>query len=368
MDATDPLVHVTALVYWTYQSVANLTHLDALPPAARERETKKAADIFASTGRNLFVRYATPILEERRKRLLATGLRKKKYAKSAVQVWQGVGIEQQFFCHQAAKELRLAMKAKQLNPKGCLIHGGRVGERESYVWWAERAVRGYLELPPPTDLEEKSEANEGEIGVGVAENKMEEITTKMTFTGVCSGCGKEESMTYYPEPTNEETINISAPELLDTLPTPFVFEQKQLYSHFAKYDYTLIRAAEGKHQVAMLRQLADLFDKTGKRLFYYYTVPRLCQQSYPPSDGATVTSQAADVWKLLSGAEKATWYEASAGLKKRLGDGEIAALEVLELGSLEPEVLGLHEMVVQALSSGEKKKKDVKEEEGDDVE
>ena len=51
--------------------VADLTVLSALPPAAQLRETKKAADTFASTGRNIFVHYITPVLEKRRALLLA---------------------------------------------------------------------------------------------------------------------------------------------------------------------------------------------------------------------------------------------------------------------------------------------------------
>jgi hypothetical protein len=117
-----------------------------------------------------------------------------------------------------------------------------------------------------------------------------------------------------------------------------------LYSHFAHYDYASIREAEGKHQTAMLRQLADLFDKTGKILFYYYAVPRLCKKTYPPTAGETVTGEAARVWLFLPGAEKEKWRTASAGVKKRLGDGDIAGLEVLELGSLDAEVLSLHEL------------------------
>ena len=124
-----------------------------------------------------------------------------------------------------------------------------------------------------------------------------------------------------------------------------------LYSHFARYDYNSIRNTVGKHQRARLRQLADLFEKTGKVLFYYYTVPRLCKQTYPPTLGETVTSQAADVWKLLPGAEKEKWSNASAAVKKKLGDGDLAGLSVLELDSMDGEVLRLHELAAKVLKA-----------------
>jgi hypothetical protein len=89
------LAKITAPTVWRYAPNANLALLDALPTAAREHEIKKAADTFASTRRNIFVHYATPILEDRRKRLLASGLRKKKYPKTAAQLWQSIGHDEE---------------------------------------------------------------------------------------------------------------------------------------------------------------------------------------------------------------------------------------------------------------------------------
>ena len=209
------------------------------------------------------------------------------------------------------------MKLGILSPKGCLIHGGRAGERESYVYHAEVAVAGYLELPVPIE--------KGDVVItSLSETKMEDVLPKFVST---------------PDPAVENDM-----ELLDTFPSRFEYDQKMLYSHFAHYDYATIRNAEGNHQTAMLRQLADLFDKTGKILFYYYAVPRLCKRTYPPTAGETVTGEAAKAWRLLVGAEKEKWRSASAGVKKRLGDGDVGGLEVLELGSLDAEVLGLHEL------------------------
>lgn len=92
----EQLATITAPIDWKFNTVTNLTHIEALPAAAKEREIKQAADTFASTGRNVFVHHATPILEERRKRLLASGLRKKEYPKSAPQLYQVIGAEEEF--------------------------------------------------------------------------------------------------------------------------------------------------------------------------------------------------------------------------------------------------------------------------------
>ena len=64
-----------------------------------------------------------------------------------------------------------------------------------------------------------------------------------------------------------------------------------------------------------------------------------------------MTSQAADVWKLLPGAEKAKWCNASDSVKKRLGDGDLAGLCVLELDTLDEEVLRLHELAAEVLKA-----------------
>ena len=100
----------------------------------------------------------------------------------------------------------------------------------------------------------------------------------------------------------------------------------------------------------MLRQLADLFDKTGKILFYYYAVPRLCKQSHPPTARKTVTGQAADVWRFMAGTGKEKWRKQSAKVKKQLGDGDVMGLEMLQLDNLDVEVLRLHELAEAALS------------------
>ena len=125
----DRLAKVTAPIAWKYLPVTNISTLSALPPAAQERETKNAANTFASTGRNLFVYYVTRILTNRRSLLLESGTTKKKYPKTAAQLWQTVETEEAFYWNEAAKQLRLYMKEGMLSPKGCLIHGGEA-ERE----------------------------------------------------------------------------------------------------------------------------------------------------------------------------------------------------------------------------------------------
>ena len=345
----EKLATAIAPIVWNYAPIADLHVLEALPRAARERETKKAADTFASTGRNVFVHYAAPILDERRKRLLTSGLRKKKYPKTAAQLWLNVGHEEQFYWNDAARHLRQCMKQGRLSPKGCLINGGRVDEKTMNVWHAEIAVAAYLELPaPPEKMERGNEA----IADGVKQ-KLEEVVSKFDLLGASDGTSNR---TLDLDSAAKADHERGSTTLLDTLPDPFTYDPKMLYSHFAHYDYDAVRKAEGKHQAALLRQLADLFNKTGKVLFYYYAVPRLCKQTYPPTLGDTVTSQAADIWKLLPGAEKEKWCIASSSMKKRLGDGDLAGLVVFELESLDGEVLRLHGIAAAALKSHEERK------------
>lgn len=337
------LAKVIAPIAWKFQPATNLSNIEALPARAKERETKKAADTFASTGRNVFVHYVTPVLDERRTLLLASSTTKKKYTKTAPQLWQSLEITESFFWNEAARQLRLCMKEDVLSPKGCLIHGGRLCEKKTYVWHAEIAVAAYLDLPPPQE-------NDGETVVVPDEVNGKEVDVESD--PVESTTGKDMTDNTDVQTRTEEHDHDSI-ELLDTLPDRFEYDQKMLYSHFARYDYDEVRKAEGKHQTAMLRQLADLLDKTGKTLFYYYAVPRLCKQCYPPTTGETVTSKAAEVWRFLPGSEKAHWLSASARLKKQLGDGDVAGLEVLQLDSLDEGVLRLHTVTQKALDDPE---------------
>ena len=360
------LEDVIAPISWKILPVTNLAAFEALPPAAKDRETKKAADTFASGRRNIFVHYVTPILNERRRLLLGSGLTKKNYHKTAAQVWQALETDEAFFWNQTAREVRMCMKKGILSPKGCLIHGGRLDSKKTYVQHAEFAVASYLNLPTPEEhgvtpkagpLPEDKCAME-KISISPV-SCMEDVLSGNCVESMTLGGDKQRSTVASKSVTDvsafantqEQELELDKTELLDTLPDRFEYDQKMLYSHFARYDLHEVRKTEGKHRTAMLRQLADLFDKTGKTLFYYYTVPRLCKESYPPTAGETISSNAADVWRFLLGSEKDKWRITSASLKKQLGDGDVGGLGILQLDSLDADVLRLHELAQAALRS-----------------
>lgn len=346
---------------------------DVFPPAAKDRELKKAADTFASTGRNVFVHYAAPILEHRRNLLLVSGLTKKKYPKTAAQIWPTLSSEETFFWTEAARELRLCMKQTLLSKEDCLLHAGRPGERASYVWHAEIAVATYFDVPhPATSAGSPENSSEDNINCATAAQggvTIDEPSERLRLANLGASTrreGKKErvsSITFdiAADISKAKTGTMANPhskndDLLDTLPDRFEYDQNMLYSHFGHYDYEEVRRAEGKHQTAMLRQLADRFDATGKVLFYYYVVPRLCKQAYPPSKGDTVTSQAADMWRYLPEAEKDRWAVTSSRLKKQLGYGDIGGLDMLQLDSLDVDVLKLHQLAQEAIEHTSTKK------------
>ena len=367
------LAQITAPLACRIESVLETALYEAFPPTSRDRELKKAADTFASTGRNVFVHYITPILEQRRKLLLASGLTKKKYPKTAAQLWPTLGAEEEFFWNEAARELRLCMKQNLFSKEDCLLHAARPGERESYLWHAEVAVATYLDLPQPATSDGSPESSsEDDIGCTTAAQggvSIADLSEKLCLMNLDVSTRREGEKERVSSITFDIAMDMSKAKtdtmpdshrrsdgLLDTLPDRFEYELNMLYSHFAHYDYEEVRRAEGKHQTAMLRQLADRFDATGKVLFYYYVVPRLCKQVYPPSKGDTVTSQAADMWRYLPGAEKNRWAATSLRLKKQLGDGDIEGLEMLRLDSLDPDVLKLHQLAQDAIEGSSTKK------------
>lgn len=87
--------------------------------------------------------------------------------------------------------------------------------------------------------------------------------------------------------TNGSSDQIQTTTLLDNPPDRFEFGQNMLHSHFAHYNFNGVRNAVGRTQTMLLRHLVERFEKTGKELLYYYIVPRLCKQTYPPSEGET---------------------------------------------------------------------------------
>lgn len=91
--------HQTAAPSPHYQIPPLLTaraigHITALPPTAQATELAKRANTFASSSKNIFVHYVEPILNHRRTELLSRGKNRKKFTKSAVQLWQGLQEQQ----------------------------------------------------------------------------------------------------------------------------------------------------------------------------------------------------------------------------------------------------------------------------------
>ncbi|KAK3620871.1 hypothetical protein LTR56_023144 [Elasticomyces elasticus] len=371
--------------------VLSLQHLDRFPPAARARELKKAADIFACSGRNIFVHYVAPILETRRKKLLTSVVTKKKYTKTAAQLWysleQDDSDEYFYWNEMVGRRIRESLRSCELSYEMCLEHAGVPEDRATCIWHAELAVSRYLDTKATDDVKTD------DTGLLISENitfdtiKLQTLSIEVsekslprainftasqqtdytslklldklpdpsdiTTISTLSISGNDGPLSLASDGTTPQRTHESTMEVLDTLPDRFECEPRMLYSHFARYDFDAVRRAEGKHQTAMLRQLADLFDKTGMRLFYYYMVPRLCMRYSPPRDGSTVTGKAADVWRFLKGLEKAPWCSANQMVKTQLGDGDVLGLEMLQLDSLEPEVLKLHDMAMEALAGHE---------------
>ncbi|KAK3621211.1 hypothetical protein LTR56_022921 [Elasticomyces elasticus] len=379
--------------------------LDKFPPAARARELKKAADAFACSGRNVFVHYVAPILETRRKKLLASSVTKKKYTKTAAQLWHSLEQDDRdeyfYWNEMVGRRIRESLRSTELSYEICLEYAGMPEDRTTCIWHAELAVSRYLGTPSLEALAALSDGGSGSVNTSIADViKVDdtgllishEITFDTTKHQTLSIAVNEKSLPptinftvpqrtdhtpldlldKLPDPSDVTTISElsiigndnppslasdgtspqqngeSTMEILDTLQDRFECEPRMLYSHFARYDFDAVRSAEGKHQTAMLRQLADLLDKTGMRLFYYYMVPKLCMMYSPPRDGSTVTSKASDIWRFLKGPQKALWCSANQMVKTQLGDGDVLGLEMLQLDSLEPEVLRLHNMATEA--------------------
>lgn len=319
-------------------------------PHSRERDIRHAAERFASTPRNIFVHWVQPILDQRRSDLQATGVIRKKYYKSAAQLWPAVANDiemhdQSFFWNTMASQLQLCVKTSFANAESVVRRGGVEHEFGNYVLYAEIAVSEYLGTTlPAMVLENASKAPPHSEKIGDADRdhaqdkaiELEKATITLDAISP-AGVGK----------LSVSDVNATG-DMLDTLPEPFCSEKKMLYSHSAHYDLDEVRQAVGKQQTAKLRQLAALLDKTGKELFYYYTVPHLGKEMYPAM-GDTVTSKAADIWRFLGGPAKDSWLQASVNLKKRLGDGDVDGLETLQLDSLDAETLRLHDLALEAI-------------------
>ncbi len=196
------------------------------------------------------------------------------------------------------------MKQGDVTNKDILSEAGLAENKQQYQWYAGVAVRAYLGLPevpePPNAKYDDYEKNI--ITFDGTKSRDDTVIADYEEPGFLF----KEAATEQPA-TAEITlggVNSSRESLLDTLPDCSEVEPRIMRSHFARYDLNSVTSAIGKRQRAMLRQLADLFDRrSGKTLFYYYVVPHLCKNNYPPSAGETMTGQAADLWRFLEAPE-----------------------------------------------------------------
>lgn len=159
------------------------------------------------------------------------------------------------------------------------------------------------------------------------------------------------SMTIATPPSTEFSPTPVEQPLLDTLPEVFTFQPRMLYGHFAHYNLDdILTTHTRKRQLEKLHQLADLFDQTGKVLFYYYIYPRLWKRLRPLDVDESIATFAQEIWHYAEGGVLEEWKVAEVGVKKMLGDGDLRGLAILRLDSLDPEVLRLHGMAEEAVS------------------
>lgn len=234
-----------------------------------------------------------------------------------------------FWQHQVA-QLRLNLKQGHLSAEQILRDAGAKDEWLEYLRQAEKDVAAYLgtELPEWVDAEKVLET-------------------------------REDGMLRLPEDPEAATEDLASPDIealkaviqeggfqmLDTLADEFPVKQRQVYGNFAQlWPYDIVREAEGKHQKALLRQLADLLDRSGKELFYYFAYPRLCKIIQPCPANLDIASIAQEIWKLMEGRDKKEWERANATTKRLLGDGNIEGLAKIQLDGGDEDVLKLHEM------------------------
>lgn len=335
--------------------VIDIARFDAFPQAARARELTKAVNTFASSGKNVFMHYVEPTLNRRRTELLKTGMTKKKYHKTAAQLWPSVEQEERSFWNGQAKELRLCLKEKSLSVENCLTFAGRAGDDPACSWHAEVAVSQYLGTPLPAPLDGDA-STPHTIEQEATTSDVDSTRTKQK-AAACVTAPQSPSFSHNDIETTTQRSSVDAnvdaaldlQGLLDVLPERFEIDRNTLYGNFANVDFEEIHQAEGRTQTMYLRRVAQMLDYSGKELFHYYMVPRLCTSIYPQPDGSTVTSISAGIWKSLSGSRKGMWLDASNKLKKDLGDGDLLGLETLMLESLDTEVVRLRRLAKEDL-------------------
>ena len=305
----------------------NFTHVDALPPASRLRALTVEVNKFVGNACHLFIHHVDPLLERRRKELLDSGKTRKKYYWDARKLW---AMGDRFFWQHQVAQLRLNLKQGHLSAEQILRDAGAKDEWLEYLRQAEKDVAAYLgtELPDWVCAE----------GVMVTSGHG---TTGLPEASLAAMLGSASP--------NMEALKALIEEgnfqMLDTLADEFPVERRQVYGNFAQlWPYETVRQAEGKHQKAILRQLADLIDRSGKELFYYFVYPRLCKMIQPCPANLNIASIAQEIWKLMEGERKKQWELASVRTKRLLGDGNIEGLEKIQLDGIDEDVLRLHEM------------------------
>ncbi|KAF2169052.1 hypothetical protein M409DRAFT_21061 [Zasmidium cellare ATCC 36951] len=337
LEAASPLLRPRPLL--------DLKTLNRFPGAARQRELIKLVDKVSGNGVHLFIHYTSPILEARRKTLLASGTTKKKYPKSTSQLWTTLDDEQRGFWDHQVKLIRLGIANRTLGHEHCVEDAGFRSEWKECLRFSENSVATYLQLPLPTYLQETEDsARLAVLDAGVDATKPKDeppIYEIKKLDTIDIECGSNESR------LEKSTAPL---DLLDTIREPFTAEPRIIYGNFAQlYPYDSIRRAEGKHQTALLRQLADLLDPTGKEFFYYYATPHLWKSIRPTDLDETIASVAHRLWMLMPGTMKKQWATESARAKKLLGDGNVDGLNRLRLERDCEEVWKLHEMAEEAM-------------------
>ncbi|KAK4616323.1 hypothetical protein CLAFUW4_10372 [Fulvia fulva] len=417
------------------QPVIDLLRYRGFPQTARQRELAKEATRFAANAIYLFCHHVTPVLEARRKALLATSTRRKKYHKSADLIWRALPHDQSFFWEHHAQLVRQALKDGTLSAEQCLQNAGFRDEWLAYRRFAEMAVADYLELPmpeyvqeaPPDDLHlgeqsaasapppHKSDAEALALAVSrmqamddalerkgpyVLDNTKDHILPAYVPTDMLSDKTMDRKL-YGPRPNlrpmlkgvethvadsgeyaspprvspsildnlgmqlgHYRTSSRNTDTLLDTLSETFgPVTSRMIYGNFVQlYPYTVVHnAATSKHATALLRQLADLLDPTGKEFFYYYVYPHLWKYIKPTEVDETIAAVAHGLWQFLKGKDKEGWRRASRDAKKLLGDGDINGLTRLALESKDPDTLKLHEMMRKALREDKMRRVELRE-------
>lgn len=333
--------------------LTDLKQLAKFPQAARRREIVKIVDKFSGNGVHLFTHYTAPVLDARRRARLASGATRKQYPKSTSQLWTTLNDEQKIFWDHQVKLIRLGIANGSLGHEQCVEDAGFQSEWRECMRFAEHAVAEYLEVSVPAfveEMENERSDNSTTIGTDGTFLKPDVNTNSIKADGVIR-------IEYAPSEHSHEVSAVTCLQLLDTLREPFTVEPRMVYGNFAQlFPYDTIRSAEGKRQAAMLRQLADILDRYGRELFYYYATPHLWKAIRPTDVDETIASVAHRMWMFMPGHMKKQWEMESARTKKLLGDGSIEGLDRLQLDQDCEEGWKLHDMTEEAMKVHDVKK------------